>query len=126
MTRTPTPSDWQHAKDWSFGLIEDLRLSWRLMQDERVPWITKVIPVAAVIYVISPIDLIPDFILGLGQLDDLAILLLALKTFISLSPQPVVDQYLNSFKKGRSARPASNVDESDDCITAEYRILDEE
>jgi uncharacterized membrane protein YkvA (DUF1232 family) len=125
MTRTPASSDWQHARDWSFGLVEDLRLAWRLMQDERVPWLTKVIPVAAVVYVISPIDFIPDFFLGLGQLDDIAILLLALKTFISLSPQSVVDQYLSSFKKSESGRPTSTIDDSN-CITAEYRVLDDE
>jgi uncharacterized membrane protein YkvA (DUF1232 family) len=33
----------------------------------------------AILYLISPIDLVPDFILGLGWLDDLAIVLYALR-----------------------------------------------
>ena len=33
---------------------------------------------AAILYIISPIDLIPDYIIGLGQIDDVAILSLAL------------------------------------------------
>lgn len=33
---------------------------------------------AAVLYIISPIDLIPDYIIGLGQIDDVAILSLSL------------------------------------------------
>jgi uncharacterized membrane protein YkvA (DUF1232 family) len=125
MSDTPHPSDWRQAWDWSFGLIEDLRLAWRLLQDERVPWAVKVVPIAAIVYVVSPIDFIPDFLLGLGQLDDLAILLLGLKAFISLSPQPVVDQYLRDIKKGGPPRADSGVDETD-YITAEYRVLDDD
>ena len=33
---------------------------------------------AAILYIISPIDLIPDYIIGLGQIDDVAILSLSL------------------------------------------------
>ena len=37
-----------------------------------------VIFIVALAYIISPIDLIPDYILGLGQIDDAAILGLSL------------------------------------------------
>ncbi len=40
-------------------------------KDPRVPWYAKVIIAATVGYALSPIDLIPDFIPVLGQLDDL-------------------------------------------------------
>src|SRR5690349_12771117 len=51
-----------------FGqLIEQVRLSWALLLDSRVPWVLKLIPLGAVAYVISPIDLIPDIIPILGQ-----------------------------------------------------------
>ena len=33
---------------------------------------------AAILYIISPVDLIPDYIIGLGQIDDIAILSLSL------------------------------------------------
>ncbi len=36
------------------------------------------LPALALLYAISPIDLIPDFVLGIGALDDLAILAFAI------------------------------------------------
>ncbi|RRQ45072.1 YkvA family protein [Chryseobacterium sp. SC28] len=37
-----------------------------------------ILPALALLYVISPIDLIPDFVLGIGALDDLALLAMAI------------------------------------------------
>jgi uncharacterized membrane protein YkvA (DUF1232 family) len=44
---------------------------WKLFRHEATPWFVKAIAVAVVAYAVSPIDLIPDFIPVLGQLDDL-------------------------------------------------------
>ena len=78
-------------------------------------------PIAAIVYVISPLDLLPDFVLGLGQLDDLAIVVLGLKAFISLAPRQLVDQYLRDIR-GPAAAPAADVNEAE-YITAEYRVM---
>jgi uncharacterized membrane protein YkvA (DUF1232 family) len=55
-----------------------------VITDPRTPWLPKVILGFAVAYLLSPIDLIPDFIPVLGHLDDLilipALVWLALKT----------------------------------------------
>lgn len=81
---------------WVKELIRQLRLAWRLFKDRRVPWPIKLIPPAALIYVLAPIDIIPDLGLGLGQLDDLAIVLLSLKLFIELAPPEVVREHLRA------------------------------
>jgi len=73
-------------------LLRNARLVWRLLNDARVPGLVKAIPLLALLYILSPIDLAPDLMPGLGQLDDLAVLLLAVKLFIELSPQEVVNQ----------------------------------
>jgi uncharacterized membrane protein YkvA (DUF1232 family) len=70
------------------------RLAWRLFWDRRVPFWTKLIPPAALAYLFFPFDIIPDMALGLGQLDDVAVLLLGAKLFIELSPPDVVREHL--------------------------------
>lgn len=46
------------------------------------------------IYLLSPLDLIPDFLPVIGQLDDFGLLLMALSAFIRLAPDDVVHEYL--------------------------------
>ena len=50
----------------------------KLIGDERVPTRTKLVLAGLGVYIVSPWDLIPDFIPVLGQLDDLVALLLLL------------------------------------------------
>ena len=84
-----------------FGqLIQQFRLSWALLLDNRVPWVLKLIPLGAIVYVISPLDLIPDVIPILGQLDDLGILMMALRLFNSMAPADVVDEHINRLRGG--------------------------
>lgn len=49
----------------------------RLIADPRVSTRRKVLVGAVVVYVMAPIDVIPDFVIGLGHLDDLVLLSLA-------------------------------------------------
>ena len=79
---------------WLQEMVRHARLAWRLFQDERVPVWTKLIPPAALLYVLSPIDFIPDVMVGLGQLDDIAVVLIGMKLFIELAPRDVVREHL--------------------------------
>ncbi len=51
-------------------LRKELLLAWGLLRDPRAPKGTKLATVLAIVYVLSPIDLIPDTIPLLGWLDD--------------------------------------------------------
>src|SRR5215813_11616265 len=66
------------------------RLYWRLFRDRRVSILPKALLVLALVYAISPFDVIPDFIPVIGEMDDLAVLLAGLWLFVRLSPPEVV------------------------------------
>lgn len=55
------------------------RLLWRLARDPRVPWQAKAVAGGAMAYVVSPLDVIPDVVPGIGQMDDLFIIVRSLR-----------------------------------------------
>lgn len=78
---------------WWEQALNQLKLSYRLLQDERIPLWTKLVPAAALLYILSPIDLIPDMIPVLGLVDDVALVMGALRLFETLSPDYVVAEH---------------------------------
>jgi uncharacterized membrane protein YkvA (DUF1232 family) len=93
------------------SLWNDLRLALRLLRDPRVSNVVKgVVPLVAALYVLSPVDLIPDFLLGIGELDDLGVIGLAVAATVMLlerlAPAAVVDEHLA--KMGRSRPTATS------------------
>jgi uncharacterized membrane protein YkvA (DUF1232 family) len=115
-------------------LIRQIRLLWRLLNDSRVPAWVKTIPAAVLVYLIFPIDLLPDPVLGLGQLDDLAIILLGLKLFRDLSPPAVVLEHEVDLAGESSPwrvvkeEPSSEREQEPQprYIDAEYRVLNKD
>ncbi len=63
-------------------------------RDRRVPLYVKAIPLFLVLYLISPIDIIPDFIPVVGFLDDFVISLLAFFLIFKLTSENVVRDLL--------------------------------
>jgi uncharacterized membrane protein YkvA (DUF1232 family) len=75
------------------------RLCWRLWRDRRVPKYLKAMVVATLLYVLSPVDLIPGFLTPvIGQLDDVTLVLLASYLFGRWSPQEVVQEHLSALR----------------------------
>ncbi len=103
-------------------LMRTLRLVWRLMQDPRVPGLPKLIIPAAILYVLSPIDLVPDMILGLGQIDDVAILFLSISFFIELCPPDVVAEH----RKALAAGMASPAGSDEEVVEGTYRVVSDD
>ncbi len=72
-----------------------IRLYWRLYRDARVPFAAKAGLTAAVVYLVSPIDLIPDYWLPIiGFADDAAVLWFATRWFIAACPADVVTEHV--------------------------------
>jgi len=59
---------------------------WKLARHDRTPRAAKIAAWAVIAYAVSPIDLIPDFIPVLGQLDDLIIVPLGVALVVRLTP----------------------------------------
>jgi uncharacterized membrane protein YkvA (DUF1232 family) len=71
-----------------------IKLGWLLMNDPTVPARGKVALSGGLAYALSPIDPVPGFIPVLGQLDDLAALLLGVRTALRSAPDEVAERYL--------------------------------
>lgn len=77
-----------------------VKLYWRLFKDRRVPLRAKAILLAAVLYVVNPFDVLPDFLFPfIGTIDDLAVMLFAARWFISLCPPDVVQEQVRAINQ---------------------------
>ena len=131
----------QANSDQTNNILQDiwqnLQLAFRLYGDPRVSMLLKTMaPVVALAYVIMPIDLLPDFIPVLGQLDEVAIALLLVRLFIALAPPEVVAEYrgeapastagagagASSQTKGSGATPKPA---REDVIDADFRVVND-
>jgi uncharacterized membrane protein YkvA (DUF1232 family) len=63
------------------------------IKSKKTPWYAKVIGILAVMYALSPIDLIPDFIPIIGYLDDLIVLPLLITITIKLIPKQLWQEF---------------------------------
>lgn len=103
-------------------ITQDLISAWHLLWDPRVPTALKILlPVGALIYWVSPIDLMPGL-----PFDDIAVLILALRMFVMMAP--------SSAKSDGSSAPnnsAGNTADADDIggegpvIDTTWRVIDE-
>jgi uncharacterized membrane protein YkvA (DUF1232 family) len=70
----------------------DLSALYLVYKKDGVPIIAKIIIGITIVYALSPIDLIPDFIPILGYLDDLIILPLLIILAINLIPKEILTE----------------------------------
>lgn len=82
--------------------VQHARLVWRLLRDRRVPLAAKLAVPAAIAALVSPVDVIPDLLvglLGLGVVDDLALLLIAARLVMAMAPPEVVAEHLARLRR---------------------------
>jgi uncharacterized membrane protein YkvA (DUF1232 family) len=76
-------------KQWAKQLKNKLTALYYAQQHPATPWYCKALIFLTLLYALSPIDLIPDFIPLLGILDDLLLLPLAIHVAVKLLPMGV-------------------------------------
>jgi len=82
-----------HIKERMNQLRTDIPAVYLAIKDKRTPWISKFFGGLTIVYALSPIDLIPDFIPVLGLLDDLIILPILVTLTIKFIPKEIMEEY---------------------------------
>ena len=103
-------------------ILKFARLVWRLTFDKRVPLLLRLLLPVAIVYAVSPIDLVRDTVPILGRFDDLIFLAMALLLLVKLSPKEVVDEH-------NGVIPPSNRPEDKDpnnVVDGSSRIVEDE
>ena len=100
-----SPSFLSRLPQWIAHAPRLARLYGRLLKDRRVRLRLKVMWIAAVLYVISPLDFVPEMVVPLfGYADDLIIFIFASRLFVKLCPQEVVWEHVQALDKEKGAR----------------------
>lgn len=74
-----------------------IKLSLRLLKDKRVPFYLKLLVYGAIAYILSPFDLLPDFLVPfLGFFEDIIIAILCLIGLVKFSPPEVVEAHVKA------------------------------
>lgn len=99
-------------------LLSQVRLASRLVREPAVPMVTKLVLAVAALYLIWPIDFLPDLFPILGQLDDLGVVLAALELFLHLCPEAPAAFHRAALAAGRRF---SQMPSTDGFVDAEFR-----
>jgi uncharacterized membrane protein YkvA (DUF1232 family) len=99
------------------AILRDFATAWRLFWNPRVPAALKLLlPIAALIYWLSPLDLLPGL-----PIDDLAVLILALRLFVQMAPEDVVQTI-----RGGRPQPRSTPPDDENTIDTTWRVVDQD
>ena len=97
------------------GIARHFKLVWALINDERVSWLTKLVPFASFLYFIFPFD-IPT------PIDDIGVIVLGSYLFIEMCPPDVVEEHRQKLESVISAA----VRDPDELEVAEEDIIEAE
>ena len=93
------------------ALVERIgRLTWRqrlalavaLVREQRIPLRVRLLIPAVLLYLVLPLDIIPDFIPVIGALDDILVVLIALRLLLRSIPETLLEEHI-----GRLEQPES-------------------
>jgi len=65
-----------------------------MFADRRIPLLVRAIPPILVLYLAMPIDIVPDFIPVLGQLDDVVVVAVGMGLLLRFTPRAVLEEHV--------------------------------
>jgi len=95
------PSMFSRAKTVLFDVPRHGKLAYCLMRDERIPAAPKAVLLGALGVIVSPLDF-PAWIPALGELDMLALGILAVETFVAACPEEIRREHEEALKMKQS------------------------
>jgi uncharacterized membrane protein YkvA (DUF1232 family) len=84
---------------------DKLALGRDLFRDSRVPILARIVAVALVLYIASPIDLLPDFTPVVGFVDDILIVTVGAGLLLRSVPPHVIEEHLDRYEERRDSEP---------------------
>jgi len=87
-------------------VVRQVRIIRKALVHPRVPWHAKVVAGCSLVYVFSPIQLIPNFIPIIGQMDDVLVIGLGIKYLRRHVPQSVLDDCESDSRASRKRKVA--------------------
>ena len=82
-------------------LPQFVRVFWRLMKDPRVPLLAKLVPVLALLLMMSPPAIELDLVPILGEIGWLVVAVLAFKILVWLTPPEIVREHVSRIARGQ-------------------------
>ncbi len=81
------------------SIMTRLRLLWALIRNKQTPWVVRLLLVAGFAYILLPFDLIPDHLLIMGWMDDLALAIVLVATALKFTPEVLLTKLLDKIHR---------------------------
>lgn len=79
-----------HIRQWAKVLPDVARLTWGIVWDRRVSLPVRIALSGLVVYMVSPIDVIPDWVPFGGRIDDAVVSVVGIRTLLRRVPEQVL------------------------------------
>lgn len=105
------------AKTKYMSLLKEAWLALKYVMDPQVPFSRKIWIVLSMLYLISPVDFMPDSIFGIGFIDDITVILLMLSF--------MAHRLKNYYKDQNASVRGQRQGDTRDAIDVEYEVIDD-
>src|SRR5438445_2196419 len=86
--------------------LDKISLAGSLISDDRIPIAPRIIALALVLYIASPVDLIPDFIPLIGYVDDILIVIVGAGLLLRSIPPRIIEEHVARYEERQANKPA--------------------
>jgi uncharacterized membrane protein YkvA (DUF1232 family) len=81
------------ARDLVFALPHIGKLAYRVVRDDRIPTWVRAGLAGVAAYLVLPFDVVPDWVPVLGQMDDLLVVTIGVRTLLRRVPEEILEEH---------------------------------